>query len=227
MALILDKTEQKIVDIIDAHRNEIIAFAKDIYTHAELGYKEYRTAEKFASFMKNLGLETKEGLAVTGVKAYLNEEEKTNVSLALIGELDALRIPEHKYANPETQGAHCCGHHAQLAGVIGAALALTNEDVKKELDGQVVFFAVPAEEYGEIEFKNSLTAQGKSNTAAENVNSSASVLLMTLTWISSTTPETRISALVLTPTTVSSPRSFVIRDWLPTQPVPRIWESMH
>ena len=65
MALILDKTEQKIVDIIDAHRNEIIAFAKDIYTHAELGYKEYRTAEKFASFMKNLGLETKEGLAVT------------------------------------------------------------------------------------------------------------------------------------------------------------------
>lgn len=131
MALILDKTEQKIVDIIDAHRNEIIAFAKDIYTHAELGYKEYRTAEKFASFMKNLGLETKEGLAVTGVKAYLNEEEKTNVSLALIGELDALRIPEHKYANPETQGAHCCGHHAQLAGVIGAALALTNEDVKK------------------------------------------------------------------------------------------------
>ena len=32
MALILDKTEQKIVDIIDAHRNEIIAFAKDIYT---------------------------------------------------------------------------------------------------------------------------------------------------------------------------------------------------
>ena len=161
MALILDKTEQKIVDIIDAHRNKIIAFAKDIYTHAELGYKEYRTAEKFASFMKNLGLETKEGLAVTGVKAYLNEEEKTNVSLALIGELDALRIPEHKYANPETQGAHCCGHHAQLAGVIGAALALTNEDVKKELDGQVVFFAVPAEEYGEIEFKNSLTARGK------------------------------------------------------------------
>ena len=161
MALILDKTEQKIVDIIDAHRNEIIAFAKDIYTHAELGYKEYRTAEKFASFMKNLGLETTEGLAVTGVKAYLNEEEKKNVCLALIGELDALRIPEHKYANPETQGAHCCGHHAQLAGVIGAALALTHADVKKELDGQVVFFAVPAEEYGEIEFKNSLTAQGK------------------------------------------------------------------
>ena len=111
--------------------------------------------------MKALGLPTKEHLAVTGVKAYLNEEKKDNVSLALIGELDALRIPEHKYANPETQGAHCCGHHAQLAGVIGAAIALTNPEVKEKLDGQVVLFAVPAEEYGEIEFKNKLTDEGK------------------------------------------------------------------
>ena len=157
----LDETEQKIVDLIDTNRNEILAFAKDIYTHAELGYKEFRTAEKFANFMKRLGLSTQEGLAVTGVKSYLNEEKKENISLALIGELDALRIPEHKYANPETQGAHCCGHHAQLAGVIGAALALSDPQVKEKLDGQVVLFAVPAEEYGEIEFKNQLTAQGK------------------------------------------------------------------
>ena len=38
--IILDETEQKIIDIIDAHRDQIIDFAKDIYTHAELGYKE-------------------------------------------------------------------------------------------------------------------------------------------------------------------------------------------
>lgn len=89
--------------------------------------------------MKKLNLPVKEHLAVTGVKAYLNEEKKDNVSLALIGELDALRIPEHKYANPETQAAHCCGHHAQMAGVIGAAFALTDSKVKETLDGQVVF----------------------------------------------------------------------------------------
>ena len=141
--IILDETEQKIIDIIDSHRDQIIDFAKDIYTHAELGYKEFRTAEKFANFMKALGLPIKEHLAVTGVKAYLNEEKKDNVSLALIGELDALRIPEHKYANPETQGAHCCGHHAQLAGVIGAAIALTSPEVKEKLDSQEVLFAVP------------------------------------------------------------------------------------
>ena len=161
MGVQLDETEKRIVDLIEANRDEIIAFARDMYTHAELGYKEFKTAEKFTRLMKKLNLPVKEHLAVTGVKAYLNEEKKDNVSLALIGELDALRIPEHKYANPETQAAHCCGHHAQMAGVIGAAFALTDSKVKETLDGQVVFFAVPAEEYGEIEFKNQLTKEGK------------------------------------------------------------------
>lgn len=161
MAYQTDETEKRILDVIEENREEIISFARDIYTHAELGYKEHQTAGKFAEFMKKLGLNTVENLAVTGVKSYLNEDKKDNVSLALIGELDALRIPAHKYVNPETQAAHCCGHHAQLAGVIGAALALTDERVKNKLDGQVVFFAVPAEEYGEIEFKNRLTAEGR------------------------------------------------------------------
>ncbi|MCM1466529.1 MAG: amidohydrolase [Alistipes sp.] len=161
MAYEIDETEQKILDIIDGRRDEILAFAKDIYTHAELGYKEFRTAGKFADVTKKLGLHTEENVAVTGVKAYLNEDKKEKASLALIGELDALRIPNHKYANPETQGAHCCGHHAQLTGLVGAAFALADEEVRKKLDGQVVLFAVPAEEYGEIEFKNQLKDEGK------------------------------------------------------------------
>ena len=115
---------------------------QEISTHAELGYKEFRTASKFSDELKALGLETKEGLAVTGVKGYLNQDKKENVSLALIGELDALRIPEHKYANAQTQEL-ICGHHSQLAGVVGAAIALADHEVASSLDGQVVFFAVP------------------------------------------------------------------------------------
>ncbi len=157
----MDQTEKKIIEIIDENREEILEFARDIYTHAELGYKEFRTAGKFVEKMQKLGLPTETGLAVTGVKAYLNSEKKETVSLALLGELDALRIPNHKYANPKTQGAHCCGHHAQMAGIFGAALALSVPEVARQLDGQVVFFATPAEEYGEIEFKNGLRAEGK------------------------------------------------------------------
>lgn len=157
----MDAIEAKIIKTIDEHREEIIDFARDIYTHAELGYKEFNTARKFADFTKKLGLNVQEGLAITGVKSYLNEDKKDNISLALIGELDALRIPNHKYVNPETQAAHCCGHHAQLTGILGAAIALSDPEIAAALDGQVVFFAVPAEEYGEIEFKNQLKAEGK------------------------------------------------------------------
>ena len=157
----MDAIEKKIIYIIDSHKDEIIEFARDIYDNAELGYKEFGTAEKFASFTKKLGLEVSEGHAVTGVKAYLNQDKKDNVSLALIGELDALRISNHPHFNKETQGAHCCGHHAQLTGILGAALALSDKEVAKALDGQVVFFAVPAEEYGEIEYKNKLKDEGK------------------------------------------------------------------
>ena len=147
----MDQTEKLIIDIIDQHRDEIIEFARDIYTHAELGYKEFRTSQKFVNKMKELGLHTETGFAITGVKAYLNEEKKENASLALLGELDALRIPEHAYVNPETDAAHCCGHHAQMAGIFGAALALTVPEIAEKLGGQVVFFATPAEEYGDID----------------------------------------------------------------------------
>jgi len=157
----MNEYEKKIVELIDDNRQEIIEFARDIYTHAELGYKEFRTSGKFIESIRSRVSRLETELAITGVKGYINEEKKDNYSLALIGELDALRIPDQAYANPETQAAHCCGHHAQLAGVVGSLIALSDPEIKKELDGQVVFFAVPAEEYGEIEFKNTLIEQGR------------------------------------------------------------------
>ena len=157
----MDEIERKIVSLIDEHRQEIIDFADDIYKHAELGYKEFRTTGKFKEALKDKVELYQEGLAITGAKAYINRSKKDTFSLSLIGELDALRIPAHVYANPETQGAHCCGHHAQLAGVVGASFALLDPQVKAALDGQLIFFAVPAEEYGEVEFKKGLMEQGK------------------------------------------------------------------
>lgn len=157
----MNSIEQKIVQLIDENRNTILEFGRDIYNHAELGYKEFRTSEKFVSFMEGLNLPVEKNLAITGAKAYLNKEKASNLSLALIGELDALCIPQHAHVNPETQAAHCCGHHAQLTGLIGAALALTDPEISSALDGQVIFFAVPAEEYGEVEFKNKLVEEGK------------------------------------------------------------------
>ena len=71
----MDRIEEKICQIIDNRQEEIIAFGRDIWTHAELGYREFRTAKKFADVLKKLELDTQEGLAVTGVKGYLQGEK--------------------------------------------------------------------------------------------------------------------------------------------------------
>jgi len=128
----VDSFEERILAVIDQNRESIIEFGRDIYTHAELGYKEFRTAQKFSEFLKKLNLQVVENLAVTGVKGYLKGGEQ-DVTVALIGELDALRIPQHPFADPETGAAHCCGHHAQL-GLDEAAVLLLNGRTIEGLD---------------------------------------------------------------------------------------------
>lgn len=155
----MDYIELQIINKIEENKSKILEFARDIYSHPELGYKEFRTAEKTAQVLNSLCEETKEGLAITGVKGYLKKEPQ-EISVALIGELDAVVSPAHPFSDKETGACHACGHHAQMAGIIGAAYALSDEEIKKSLDGNVVFFAVPAEEYGEIEFKQKLKEKG-------------------------------------------------------------------
>lgn len=156
----MDCIEKRIIDEIDAHKDEIIAFGRDIWRHGELGYKECRTSEKFAACMEMLHLKTQRNLAVTGVKSYLKDGGVNGPVIALMGEMDALPIPEHKDADPITGAAHCCGHHAQITGLIGAAYALSIPEVKAALDGNVIFFAVPSEEYVDIEYKEKLIQEG-------------------------------------------------------------------
>ena len=92
----MDPIEARIIQIIDAHRDELEAIAEDIYTHAEQGYHEYRTARLTADYLKKLGLKPQEGLAITGVRADIGKEN--GPCIALIGELDGLACPTHPAA---------------------------------------------------------------------------------------------------------------------------------
>ncbi len=139
----MDSIEKRILEIIDENAPKLQALAEDIYTHAEQGYHEYRTAAIAAEWLQGLGLEPSTGLAVTGVKASLGEGNGPNV--ALIGELDGLACPDHPCANKGF--AHSCGHYAQMVCMLGAATALSDPEVAASLNGKVTFFAVPAEEF--------------------------------------------------------------------------------
>lgn len=140
----MDHIEEKIISIIDSHADDLQALAQDLFLHAEQGYHEYRTAQVVSDYLKKLGLDTQEGLAITGVKAKIGKDGGPNV--ALIGELDALACPTHPTATSDGF-AHACGHYAQLVCMLGAALALSDQEVASSLDGTATIFAVPAEEY--------------------------------------------------------------------------------
>ena len=154
----IDETGQRILRLIDVHKDQIIAFAEDIAVHPEPGYEEFRTAGKTAEVLKNLGYKVTEYLARTGVKG--TKSIKEGPSLTVIGELDAIGCHSHPNANPVTGVAHACGHHAQMAAMIGCAIAMADPDVQKCLAGTVNFLAVPAEEYIDADKRARLKKEG-------------------------------------------------------------------
>lgn len=141
----IDETGQYILDLINGNREKIIAFAEDIAAHPEPGYEEVRTSQKTAELLKNLGYEVTEQLARTGVKG--QKYIKEGPVLTVIGELDAIGCHTHPKADPHTGVAHACGHHAQMAAMMGCAIAMADPRVQEQLGGSVNFLAVPAEEY--------------------------------------------------------------------------------
>lgn len=155
----LSENELKIVKAIDDNAREIIQLGKTILSNPELGYKEFETSRIIKEKFNELSLETKSGLAVTGVKATVGNKDKFNV--CLIGELDSVMCYGHPYCNNDTGAAHACGHHAQIAALYGAACGIMKSKIMDELSGAVTFFAVPAEEYIDLDYRRSLKDEGK------------------------------------------------------------------
>ena len=145
-----EELKRAVCEAIDRRGNEIIALGETILHHPETGFNEGKTAALVAETMRALGLAPQTGLALTGVKGRLMGA-KPGPRLALIGELDSLRTSDHPMADPHTGAAHSCGHNAQVAGMLGVAMALSSIGAEKDLAGELVFMAVPAEEFIDVE----------------------------------------------------------------------------
>jgi amidohydrolase len=107
-----------------------------------------------------MGWTYKNKIAITGSKAYLRRKGP-RPSVGIIGELDSVRCPEHPESHPITGAVHACGHNAQIASMLGAGFGLSDSGVVEELNGNVVMVTVPAEEYLELDYRNSLKEKGQ------------------------------------------------------------------
>src|SRR5437667_8489540 len=156
-----DDLKRDVWQAIDRRRDEIIGLGEQIRRHPELGFKELMTSLHVDHTLGKLGLSPLSGLAVTGVRADLPGRAGDGPTFALIGELAALVAGGHPGADPATGAADACGHNAQIAGLLGAAMGLMDARAAAHLAGRLVFFAVPAEEYGDIEWRVSQARAGK------------------------------------------------------------------
>ena len=150
--------KRAVCEEIDRNSGKIIEIAEHILANPELGYKERATAEYVKEQLSSLGIPCRDGLALTGVKGRL-KGGRSEANVCVIGELDAVLCNTHPTANKESGAAHACGHNAQLAAMLGVAIGLSK--YASELDGDVTFFAVPAEEFVEIGYRDSLAKDGK------------------------------------------------------------------
>jgi amidohydrolase len=145
---------------INQRADELERLTRDILDHPESGYREMRTANVVADWFRSNGFEVQAAVAKTGVVSTL-DTGKPGPHVAVMGELDSLIVPGHAHADSETNAAHACGHHAQIGAMLAVAAGLNDAAVNGSLVGKVSFMATPAEEYIELEYRESLRENGE------------------------------------------------------------------
>ena len=159
--LTVQELKRRACETIERRKKEIIGVAQQVLSHPEAGFREYRTAGLVAQKFNELQIPHESGLALTGLKGRIPGGGGSGPGVALIGELDSLVVTEHPHADPETGAAHACGHHCQIGMMLGATMGLLSPEVLEQLSGEIIPFAVPAEEFIEVEQRLELRAQKK------------------------------------------------------------------
>lgn len=155
-----DELKEKVCAAIDKRQHDIMALGDAIYAEPELGYKEHKTSEKIQKIFDELGIEFTAGWGITGVKGRL-KGKSSGRTVAMLAELDALVCRNHPDSDEITGAMHCCGHNVQIGNLAAVAMAFKDADIMQYLDGDLVLFAVPAEECIEIDYRNKLREKGK------------------------------------------------------------------
>jgi amidohydrolase len=135
-----------LAEVIDNASEDLIALRRDLHAHPELSFEEHRTAQVIADRLSALGCQVRTGVGGTGVVALL-KGGRSGKTVALRADIDALPIAEVNetpYRSQSEGVMHACGHDGHVAGLLGAAEALSA--VRQTLTGDVLLIFQPAEE---------------------------------------------------------------------------------
>jgi len=126
---------------------KIIEFRRHIHQYPELSNQEFKTTDYIGKVLHSLKISSKR-ITKTGITGTLHSGTG-NKCIALRADIDALPVHEKsaipkQYQSKNKGIMHACGHDANTAIVLGAALLLSQQ--KGKLNGAVKFIFQPNEE---------------------------------------------------------------------------------
>jgi IAA-amino acid hydrolase len=134
---------------------QLCAWRRAIHRRPELGFQEYQTASLVNETLSNMGIETRTGVAKTGVIGHIFGGDGPLV--ALRADMDALPIQElteSEFDSTYPGVMHACGHDAHTAMLLGAAVLLKKLADQGKLSGSVRLIFQPSEEFQDLEGKS-------------------------------------------------------------------------
>jgi len=140
--IIIDKI-QKLTDDLES---EIVNLRRAFHQNPELSWKEFKTAKRIVTILREEGLQVQNGICGTGVVAEIQGagEGKT---MAIRADMDALPMQDAKevsYASKVPGVMHACGHDSHMAIAIGVAKILKR--MEGDFAGKIRFIFQPCEE---------------------------------------------------------------------------------
>ncbi|OON95918.1 MAG: N-acyl-L-amino acid amidohydrolase [Epulopiscium sp. Nele67-Bin005] len=130
----------------DKYLDEVVTLRELIHMYPEDGFLEFKTSQMVADVLEGLGLEVTKNVAKTGVVGLLKGKYEGKTIL-LRADMDALKLEELAdvpYKSKVKGMMHACAHDGHTAGLLGAAMILS--ELKDELHGNVKLIFQPAEE---------------------------------------------------------------------------------
>ncbi|MEW6040200.1 MAG: M20 family metallopeptidase [Elusimicrobiota bacterium] len=119
-------------------QKKIIAIRRHIHSYPELGGEEFATSRYIKSVLATLNIPARI-VAKTGVIGILQSDKKSPC-IAFRADIDALPVTENtkkSYSSKRAGVMHACGHDANTAIVLGAAMILS--ELKPDLTVKFIF----------------------------------------------------------------------------------------
>ena len=143
----MEGLKQSIREKAEKYFDYMVQVRRYLHKNPEVSFKEFDTTVYILHELNKMGIETEQPLE-TGCVGVIDGGEPGK-SIALRADIDALAMEEEGEAKKEFKSerpgaAHCCGHDAHTANLLGTAKIL--KEMESEIPGKVVLVFQPAEE---------------------------------------------------------------------------------